>query len=201
MFANIGADFKRYYRIQHIPQRSPFWEKLRIFRINPSLHALINYRFLRWVLQRIHHPLLRKVIFFMNLPIACYYKSIWGISIDVEAKIGKGCYIGHYGGIFIGPVEIGENCNLAQNVTIGLGGRGEERGIPKIGNQVWIGVSSVISGKITIGDHTTISAGTILSKSVPDHVTVAGNPGRVILRDTDNDDIIFGTNVHPQDFI
>jgi serine O-acetyltransferase len=161
----------------------------------------MNYRFLHWVLHHIHNPLLRKFIFFMNLPISYYYKSIWGISIDVEAKIGKGCYIGHYGGIFIGPVEIGENCNIAQNVTIGLGGRGEERGIPKIGNQVWIGVMSVISAKITIGDHTTISAGTILSKSIPDHVTVAGNPGRVILRDTNNDDIIFGTTIHPQDCI
>jgi len=51
---------------------------------------------------------------------------------------------------------------------------------------VWIGPGSTITGDITIGNDVTISAGTVLSKSVPDGCLVAGNPGRVIQRDYDN---------------
>ena len=48
----------------------------------------------------------------------------------------------------------------------------------------------MIFGDITIGNNVTISAGTVLSKSVPDGSLVAGNPGRVIQRDYDNRSLI-----------
>ena len=63
-----------------------------------------------------------------------------GISISFEARIGKGLYIGHFGNIFIHKwTVIGENCNISQGVSIGLGGRGEEIGAPIVGDRVYIG--------------------------------------------------------------
>jgi serine O-acetyltransferase len=44
----------------------------------------------------------------------------------------------------------------------------------------------VVTGEIRIGDGVTIASGTILSRSVPDHSLVAGNPGRVALAAYDN---------------
>lgn len=200
MFEMIKSDIQRYIRIDSDSINPSFYEKMMILLSKSPLHAVIFYRFSNWCHRKIRISILHKIITLLTLPFSFWYRTIHGITIETEAQIGKGFYIGHPGGINIGPVRIGDYCNIAQNVTIGIGGRGEERGLPELGNQIWIGALSVIFGKISIGDHTTILPGTILSKSVPDHVTVAGNPGRIILRDTNNDDIIFGTNVRPLDF-
>jgi serine O-acetyltransferase len=71
-------------------------------------------------------------------------------------------------------------------VTIGRGFSEGQEGRPIIGSNVWIGTGSIITGQIEIGDDTAISAGSILSRSVPARCTVAGNPGRVVLVDRDN---------------
>lgn len=200
MFDMIRSDIQRYIRIESDSEEPSIYDKIVIILSKSPLHALLLYRFLNWTHRKIKIGVLRKLITMLTLPLSFWFKAIRGIEIDTQAAIGKGFYIGHSGGIHIGPIRIGENCSIGHNVTIGIGGRGEERGLPELGSQIWIGALSVIFGKISIGDHTTILPGTILSKSVPDHVTVAGNPGRVILRETDNTDIIFGTNVRPLDF-
>jgi len=197
MFEKIKTDIERFCQVRKGSGPTTFAEKLDEVLMNPCLHVLMLYRFLNWVVNEIHNPVVRRFFTLSVRPLVFWYRRIHGISIDNEASIGKGFYIGHPGGILIGPVKIGENCNIAHNVTIGLGGRGEGRELPEIGCQVWIGTMSVIFGKIVIGDHTTILPGTILSKSVPPHVTVGGNPGRIIMQNTNNDDIIFGTGRYP----
>jgi len=118
------------------------------------------------------------------LPLKLIYKIpsiILGINIHFGAKIGKGFYIGHYGGIFIGAIEMGKYCNVSQQVSIGHGGRGTDRyGIPKIGDYVWIGPGAKIFGKIKIGDNVSIGANAVVSKDIPDNAIVVGNPGRIV---------------------
>src|SRR5579871_24136 len=60
-----------------------------------------------------------------------------GISISPHAIIGPGLYINHFGSIFIGDSIIGENCNFAQDVTVGISGRGGNRGRPRVGDRVY----------------------------------------------------------------
>ena len=84
-------------------------------------------------------------------------------------------------GVVIGETtEIGDDVLLYQGVT--LGGTGKEKGKrhPTIGNNVVIGTGAKILGNITIGDHTKIGAGSVVIRSVPDHSTVVGVPGRVV---------------------
>lgn len=50
----------------------------------------------------------------------------------------------------------------------------------KIGNNVWIGGSTIICPGVTIGDNTTIGAGSVVVKDIPDRVVAVGNPCRVI---------------------
>lgn len=49
-----------------------------------------------------------------------------------------------------------------------------------IGNYVYIGANAVILPGVTIGDNSLIAAGSIVTKSVPSNVVVAGNPAKVI---------------------
>lgn len=58
---------------------------------------------------------------------------------------------------------------------------GRELAAPiKIGNNVWIGGGAIICPGVTIGDHTTIGAGSVVTKSIPANVIAVGNPCRVI---------------------
>ncbi|MEO0782984.1 MAG: DapH/DapD/GlmU-related protein, partial [Pseudomonadota bacterium] len=49
-----------------------------------------------------------------------------------------------------------------------------------IGEKVWIGGGAIILPGVRIGDGTTIGAGSVVTKDVPDRVFAAGNPARVI---------------------
>lgn len=103
-----------------------------------------------------------------------------GASISPRAVIGQGLYINHFGSIFVGAVVIGENCNLSQEVTIGVAGRGGERGMPTIGSRVYIAAGAKIFGQVTIGDDVAIGANAVVTKSIPDCAVVAGVPAKVI---------------------
>jgi serine O-acetyltransferase len=92
----------------------------------------------------------------------------------------------HRTGITVGPVVIGENSTLHQNVTIGMRVALGDQGVPRFGRNVWIGPGATISGGGAIGDGVAISAGTVLSRDVPSRCLVGGNPGRVLAQDYDN---------------
>lgn len=49
-----------------------------------------------------------------------------------------------------------------------------------IGRNVWIGGRSVILPGVTIGDGTTVGAGSVVTRSLPEGVVAAGNPCRIL---------------------
>jgi len=94
--------------------------------------------------------------------------------------IGPGFFIRHGFTTAIGAEKIGENCWVNPSVTIGYK---NEKGIPIIGNNVYIGAGAKILGPLTIGDNVIIGANAVVTKSVPSNCTVAGVPARIIKRD------------------
>lgn len=105
---------------------------------------------------------------------------VTGITLPYQARIGPGLYIGHYGNIILSPdVRIGHTCNLSQGVTIGVSGRGKRRGVPVIGNRVYIAANAVVVGKITVGDDAVIAANSLVTSDVAPHTTVIGVPAQV----------------------
>lgn len=100
-----------------------------------------------------------------------------GIQIPTSTKVGKGLFIAHFGTIIVNPdAVIGENVNIATGVTIGKTNRGDKKGVPVIGNNVWIGTNAVIVGNITIGDDVLIAPNAYVNMDVPAHSVVVGNP-------------------------
>lgn len=87
-------------------------------------------------------------------------------------------------------VRIGENCLLGPDVHIYTAthplnpherNTGAEYGKPVIiGNNVWIGGRAIIIPGVTIGDNVVIASGAVVTKNVPDHMIVGGNPARII---------------------
>ena len=87
-------------------------------------------------------------------------------------------------------VKIGNNVQLGPNVQIYTATHpinikerisGKEMAYPiTIGDNVWIGGSSIILPGIIIGNNSVIGAGSVVTKNIPNHVVAVGNPCRVI---------------------
>lgn len=109
------------------------------------------------------------------------YRFKYGFDIPYICKIGKGFYLGHFGGVVISvEASIGCNVNIAQGVTIGRTNRGNNKGAPHIGNRVWIGANAVVVGNIKIGNNVLIGPGSYINFDVSDNAVVIGNPGKII---------------------
>lgn len=105
-----------------------------------------------------------------------HYFFKYGIQIPWRTSIGQGFYIGHFGGIVINEKTIiGNNCNIAHNVTIGQTNRGKNKGTATIGDKVWIGTGSVIVGKINIGDNVLIAPNSYINYDIPSNSIVINN--------------------------
>jgi serine O-acetyltransferase len=126
------------------------------------------------------NPIL-KILFPICWLILFHYKIKFGISIPYRTQIGSGFYIGHFGGIVVNQnAVIGKNCNISHQVTLGIANRGEHKGCPTIGDNVYIGPGAKLVGKVTVGDNAAIGANCVVTRDVPENGVVVGVPGKVI---------------------
>ena len=91
--------------------------------------------------------------------------TIGDTSIGDDTKIDAFVHVAH-------NVKIGERCLITAGVIIG--------GSCEIGNDVFIGLNATIKNHVKIGNNVTIGCGANVIDDVPDGVTVAGNPARII---------------------
>ena len=123
----------------------------------------------------------------MNVAFRVLYRlhcSRRGLEISSQQHIGGGIYLGHAYNITINPAAtIGRNCNIHKGVVIGQTNRGKHQGVPKIGNEVWIGINAAIVGGIEIGDDVLIAPNSYVNCDVPSHSVVFGNPCVIKHRD------------------
>ena len=78
---------------------------------------------------------------------------------------------------------LGKNVNIHKGATIGQTNRGSTKGVPTVGDNVWIGINSIIVGNIRVVNDVLIAPGAYVNFDVPDHSIVIGNPGRIISSD------------------
>ena len=139
----------------------------------PGVHAIL--------LHRVSHRFYRWGLYVIARLLSHFGRWITGIEIHPGATIGRRFFIDHGMGVVIGETaEIGDDVLLYQGVT--LGGTGHEQGKrhPTLGSHVVIGSGANVLGNITLGDWVRVGAGSVVVRSVPDHSTVVGIPGRVV---------------------
>jgi len=108
-----------------------------------------------------------------------------------DVIIGDNTLIG-MSNVIIGPVSIGNNVIFAQNIVVsGLNHEYSDVTIPiykqkilvsqiTVEDDCWIAANSVITAGVTIGKHSVVAGGAVVTKSIPPYSVAAGNPAKVI---------------------
>ena len=116
---------------------------------------------------------------------ACINNAVGDVMIGDHTRIGLHNTI-------IGPVLIGSHVNLAQGITVtalnhnfeDFEKRIDEQGVSTstviIEDDIWIGANAVVLPGVTIGHHSVVAAGAVVTKDVPPHSLVAGVPAKII---------------------
>lgn len=77
---------------------------------------------------------------------------------------------------------IGHNAVIGNYATIGPGAN--VAGFTRIGEGTYIGMGAKVLDHVTVGAHSIVGAGAVANRDVPDNVTVAGVPARIIKENT-----------------
>lgn len=159
-----------YQDAKNIMQKDPAARNiLEVIILYPGFHILIFHR--------IAHFLYRYKLFFLARLISQIGRFFTGIEIHPGAKIGKRLFIDHGMGIVIGETaEVGNDCTIYHQVTLGGTGKDKNKRHPTVGNNVMIGAGSKVLGPIKIGNNVKIGAGAVVIHEVEDNTTVVGTP-------------------------
>lgn len=141
--------------------------------------------------------ILRKCEYYRNQPptiltkllssVFQYRKLKQGLQLgfDIGDNVfGAGLRINHFGGLVVNPdARIGMWCDIHQGVNIGAANKllnEDVSGVPRIGNNVWIGPGAKLYGDITLSDKVIIGANALVNKSISQKGIYAGCPAKQI---------------------
>jgi serine O-acetyltransferase len=138
-----------------------------------GFHAIQTHRLAHWLWSKGR----RDFAYYLQSRSSAVYQC----DINPAARIGRGIFLDHATGLVIGETAVVEDdVSMLQDVT--LGGTGKEDGDrhPKIRYGVLIGAGAKILGNIEVGRCARVAAGSVVLKSVPNNVTVAGVPAKIM---------------------
>ena len=179
MFTNLRRD------LNAILERDPAASnKLAVVFLYPSFQVMLAYR--------LSHHIWNFGFSFIARLIMQLARILTGIEIHPAAKIGAGFFIDHGMGTVIGETaEIGCDVTLYHDVT--LGGvmpavdsdkqRASKRH-PTLGDYVIVGAGAQILGPITVHRCARVGGNSVVTKDVPEGVTVVGVPARQMTKTT-----------------
>ena len=169
---SLGEDFRAdiVATIDRDPATTRFIEPVLYYK---GFHAIQTHRLAHWLLGK------------GRKDFALYLQSRSSASfqcdINPAARIGRGIFLDHATGLVVGETAvIDDNVSILHDVTLGGTGKEHEDRHPKIRQGVMIGAGAKILGNIEIGHCARIAAGSVVIKPVPNNVTVAGVPAKVV---------------------
>jgi len=151
--------------------------RLEALLCHTALHAIL--------LHRIAHRLHRRG---WRLParMLSVLGRFWaGVEIHPGARIGRRFFVDHGTGVVIGETaEIGDDCVMFHNVTLGGTGKHGGKRHPSLGDGVLVGTGATLLGPIRVGSGAKIGANSFVRmRDVPPGCTAAGSPARLVRRD------------------
>jgi len=171
-----------------LPMKKFYWEALQEYKLWQThfiflVPGKIGQKIRAWYLQKIcgacGSPVFVDNGVIISSPEKFFVGHHLGIGVGAFITAGGKVTVGNYVGI--GPgVKIWSVNHIYKDPDQPWRFQGSESKEVVVGNDVWIGAGSIILPGVTIGDGAIISAGTVLSKSIPPFALVAGNPGRVV---------------------
>jgi len=96
-----------------------------------------------------------------------------GCSVDRETTIGRGAWLAN-ADVVAHNCTIGDCCWFGASVTLS--------GEVTVGAHTFVGSGSVVANQLAIGTGAIVGLGTCVTKPVPDHASVIGNPMRILER-------------------
>jgi serine O-acetyltransferase len=153
---------------------------------DPATHRLIEpvlyYKGFHAIeTQRLAHWLWHKGRRDFALYLQSRSSAVFQCDIHPAAMIGRGIFLDHATGLVVGETAVIEDdVSILHDVTLGGTGKEHEDRHPKIRYGVMIGAGAKILGNIEVGHCARIAAGSVVIKPVPNNVTVAGVPARVV---------------------
>src|SRR5271154_5927550 len=107
-----------------------------------------------------------------------------------EIRVGRNVFVNQNCTFYdLGGLDIADDVMIGPNVSIITSGHPLEpsqRRAATIGKPiviergVWIAAGAIIIGGVTVGEHSVVAAGSVVTKDVPANTLVGGNPARVI---------------------
>ena len=95
------------------------------------------------------------------------------VEISSKSRIGGGLRLPHLHDITVSEfAEIGSNCTIFHQVTIGVNECKSTKKAPRIGDDVYIGVGAKLIGDIVVGNNCIIGANAVVTKNIPDNMIV-----------------------------
>jgi serine O-acetyltransferase len=142
----------------------------------PTMIILFLYRLGNYIYYK-NFPKEIKLILLVPIKIIyTLFEAVLNNEIPFDFKSGGGLRMRHPIGIVINSnCDIGENCTIFHQVTIGSNEHSGFNKAANIGNNVYIGCGAKIIGDITIGNNVKIGANAVVTKNVPNECTVVGN--------------------------
>ena len=152
------------------PATSRFIDPLLYFK---GFHALQAHRLAHWLYNNSR----KDFAYYIQSRASAEFQT----DINPAAKIGRGIFLDHATGLVVGETAVIEdNVSILHGVTLGGTGKENEDRHPKIRHGVMIGAGAKILGNIEIGHCARIAAGSVVVKPVPNNVTVAGVPAKIV---------------------
>ncbi|MEP3245011.1 MAG: serine O-acetyltransferase [Sneathiella sp.] len=175
MFKHISED------LAGIMERDPAARsKFEVALLYSGFHAVLLHRLAHGLWKR-HWNIAARLVSQLG-------RFLTNIEIHPGAKIGRKLFIDHGTGVVIGETaEVGDNVTLYQGVT--LGGvspsvdSDSQRNVkrhPTLCDNVIVGSGAQVLGPITVGRCARVGAASVVTKEVPERVTVVGIPARAV---------------------
>lgn len=143
------------------------------FLFYKGFHALQAHRVAHWLWQQGRKTLAQ---FFQN-----QISVTLGVDIHPAAKLGSGIMFDHATGIVIGETAVVEDdVSILHAVTLGGTGKAGGDRHPKIRKGVLLAAGCKVIGNIEVGTNAKVGAGSVVLEDVPENVTVAGVPAKIV---------------------